>query len=165
MPVDPEKLKSLIERELANVRDDRVVQHVQSLLIEPRPEFRDWDYGAPNQQYLCWVVLDHHSGTSIAYCEEGFGPRSPWGLISSDWRHGTMGMDSAWYPIFMEAYFESFASADLPIWRVFSMDTGWPGNPLTGELSWDAAWQQCEASKRENPGPRFGVHHMIVYGG
>src|SRR6267154_2221046 len=53
------------------------------MLIEPYVLLRYWDYGEPGQQYPCWMVLrDDHSGGEVAYCEYGFGPRCPWGLIT-----------------------------------------------------------------------------------
>jgi len=159
------KPRSLIEEELRNVRDDRVVQHVRSLLVEPRGEFRNWDYGAPNERYLCWIVLEHKSGTGIAYCEEGFAPPCPWGLVSTRGEGGynSIGQDSGWHPTFMDAYFDSFVSTDLPIWRLFSLDDGWPGQPLTEELSWTDVWKRHEAALQGNPGSKFGVHHTIHY--
>jgi hypothetical protein len=165
MSMESGNLKSLIAGELRNVHDDRVVHHVQGLLVEPRAEFRDWDYGAPNERYLCWIVLEHESGTGIAYCE-GFGPRCPWGLVSTSGERGgnSIGQDCGWFPAFVEAYFESFAATSLPIWRVFSSDGGWPGLPLTDELSWTDAWKRCEAALQGNPGSRFSVHHTIHHG-
>lgn len=163
--MEPGKLIAFIEDELRRVRDDRVVRHVRSLLVEPRAELRDWDYGAPDEKYLCWIVAEHRC-TGIAYCEQGFGPRCPWGLISAsiEARHNSIGMDSGWFPTFMGPYFESCAG-DLPIWRVFSLEGGWPGQPLTDELSWEDAWERCEAARRDEPGLRFTVDHCIPFGG
>src|SRR5213593_4196413 len=89
-------LKRLIAQELEAVADERVRTHVRSLLIEPVPILRGWDYGKPGEQYACWGVLNHDpSNTGIAYCEEGFGPKLPWGLV---WLSGddrmSIGMDS-----------------------------------------------------------------------
>jgi hypothetical protein len=166
MPIDARELKTLIEVELRAVHDDRVANHILSLLVEPRATLRDWDYGAPGQQHLCWIVLDDGSDTGIAYCEEGFGPRCPWGLVSAAGGDGwnSIGMDSGWFPTFMEAYFESMAATDLPIWRVFLMDRGRPARPLTDELAWAEAWERCEAARQGDPVSRFMVWHSIVYG-
>ncbi len=49
------------------------------------------------------------SNTGIAYCEFGFGPRNPWGLVFLS--RGSIGMDSAWYESFWASYFESMAAA------------------------------------------------------
>jgi len=165
MVMDATKLKALVECELLNVHDDRIVRSVQEFLVEPRAELRSWDYGAPNQKYVCWIAFDDREGTGIAYCEQGFGPRLPWGLISPEAsNHESMGMDSGWFPTFMEAYFESSAATDLPIWQLFSMDGGAFKQPLTDELTWDEAWRRCEQARQSGPATHFGVHHSIVFG-
>lgn len=83
MPVDANTLKELIEKELAGVSDARVLRHIRGMLVEPSMVERDWDY-EPGQTYPCWMVLkDARSHGEIGYCEYGFGPRCPWGLISS----------------------------------------------------------------------------------
>jgi hypothetical protein len=77
MAIGTKTLKALVEDELARLADARVTTHIRSLLIEPTPVLRDWDYGVPGQQYVCWNVLEHHpSNTGVAYCESGFGPRN-----------------------------------------------------------------------------------------
>src|SRR5262245_14190114 len=122
MAIDTDILKTLVEDELARVTDVRVTRYIRSLLIEPKPVLRDCDYGERGQQYVCWIVLEHRtSQTGIAYCESGFGPRAPWGLIWLD-SEASMGADCCWYTTFLQAYFESRAACDLPIWRVFKTE-------------------------------------------
>ena len=167
VPTDAEKLKDLIERELRGVRDERVVGLIRGLLVEPKLVLRGWDYGQPNEQYPCWDVLDDSAGsdTGIAFCEHGFGPRCPWGLVGMSETEGqpsSIGMDSGWFPTFMEAFFDSFAAAALPIWRVFSMDSGAPGKALTDELSWADAWKRCEDARNSAPGSHFMVRDTIT---
>lgn len=124
MPVTPTQIRSLVETELAELHDERVKSHIQSLLVEPTMLQREWDYGVPGQTYPCWSVLNHiESNTGIAFCEFGFGPRSPWGLVMlSGAEHMSLGMDAGWFETFLEAYFDSRAITDLPIWRVFKQD-------------------------------------------
>lgn len=169
MTVTAAKLKGLIERELSEVRDARVVARIQLLLVEPHEVLRDWDYGQCDEQYPCWTVLDDRQGsdTGIAYCEYGFGPRCPWGLVFTGENGGSrtsIGMDSGWFSTFMEAFFDSFAASALPIWRVFSMDGGAPKEPLTAELSWEEAWARCNAAREGDPGSNYMVHHTVHYG-
>jgi len=164
MPIEPERLKKLIDDELKNVGDARVVDHVRNFLVEPKTSLRDWDYGTPDEKYLCWIVLVGGSDTAIAYCEDGFGPRCPWGLVSASGgnRRNSMGMDSGWFPTFMDAYFESGVAVDLPIWRVFSLDDSWEiAQPLTEELPWAEAWDRCYNARQSDPNSRFTVHHSI----
>jgi hypothetical protein len=39
----------------------------------------------------------------IVYCEQGFGPRCPWGLIWQDEDLPNMGPDSSWFSSLAEA--------------------------------------------------------------
>jgi hypothetical protein len=129
---------------------------------------RGWDYGKPGQQYPCWTVLDDfaNSEIGIAFCEEGFGPACPWGLIfknDDDGQSASMGMDSGWYPRFLLAFFESSASVRLPVWQVFKMDSNWgSGEAVTGELAWELAWERCEAFRASDPDSRYTVTHPIA---
>jgi hypothetical protein len=68
-----------------------------------------WDHGEPGDTYSCWSVLEHHaSNTAIAYCEQGFGPTYPWGLLFIR-DHLSMGMDSQWFTSLEDAVRESMA--------------------------------------------------------
>jgi hypothetical protein len=164
MPIDAESLKHLIDAELSHVHDARVVSHIRAILIEPYSIMRDWDYGKPGQQFLCWMVLkDSVTGAEIGYCEEGFGPKCPWGLLDSGVDR-SMGMDSGWYTSFMDAYFESCASTVLPIWRVFRIAPDRSETPLTIEGGWDATWRRVMQLRESDPAHRYGCGHSISYG-
>jgi hypothetical protein len=94
--LDRESTSRLVEGELAAVRDPALVALVRGLRVKPCPVERDWDYGAAGKKFVCWTVLAHPpSGTGVAYCEEGFGPAHPWGLVFLGGPHTGMGMDSA----------------------------------------------------------------------
>jgi hypothetical protein len=153
----------LVETELSELADERVLKHIRSLLVPPRSLSRQWDYGPPNTDYPCWVALVHgQSDTGIAYCEFGFGPRSPWGLLSFGEGHRSMGMDSGWYRSFLDAYFESIASTDLPIWRVFECSgSAYPGVPLTSESDWQTTWREIERLRAAHPDRRFHCDQSI----
>ena len=145
MAVSASSITDLLEAELLALANPRVVEHICGLLVTPRVEMRGWDYGEPDQQFPCWIVLEHPaSNTGIAYSEFGFGPSSPWGLLFlTGAKHMSMGMDSAWFDYLMEAYFESKASSELPIWRVFRSQAGeYPGEAITAEGSWDDTWAE-----------------------
>jgi hypothetical protein len=138
MTINTDTLKALVEGELARMADARVTSHIRSLLTEPKPVLRDWDYGEKGQQYVCWIVLEEHaSKTGIAYCESGFGPTTPWGLIGLE--YSSMGMDSSWYTTFLQAYFGSVVATDLPIWRVFKTESSGVRRPITPEGNWNNA--------------------------
>src|SRR5262249_41198085 len=61
MAINTDILKALVEDELARMADARVTTQIRSLLTEPKPFLRDWDYGEKGQQYVCWIVLEDHS--------------------------------------------------------------------------------------------------------
>jgi len=156
--VTPAQLHALVEKELEGIRDTRVVKHIRSLLVEPQVFLRPWDYGAEGEAYPCWSVLDHvKSSSGIGYCEFGFGPACPWGLVelpgSADL---SLGMDSGWFATFTDAFFDSAAATDLPIWRVFKQGAGpYPGVALTTEAGWDSTWEKVYALRATDPDDRY----------
>lgn len=159
----PNDLRSLIEAELAELSDARVLAYVRGLLVEPRVELRDWDYGSPGQQYPCWIVLeDAPTDTAVAYCESGFGPKAPWGLFGLNGEPGqpkpSMGMDSAWMTSFLDVFFDSMAATKLPIWRV---QVHGASVFVSDEMSWQDAWRERDRLQAENPATAYGVGHGI----
>ena len=107
------EVRELVEAGLSRLGPD-LRARVEQLLVEPYVVDRQWSYGAG--KYPCWTVLEHtRSGTGIAYCDFGFGPERPWGLV---WLQGDgvntdrmgIGQDSAWFSSLEEAFIDSFAS-------------------------------------------------------
>lgn len=166
MTISPADIAALVERELATLRYDRVVEHIRSLLVQPTIVMREWDYSREPESYPCWSVLEHpRSNTGIAYCESGFGPRSPWGLVFLSGSHLSIGMDSQWYVYFLQAYFESMAACDLPIWRVYQQDgRNYPGTPITPEAGWDETWKEVYRLREADREHRYDCSHDIAYG-
>ena len=168
MPIDVDVLKRLIDSELEHLLDARVKAHIQGLLVEPIVVLRNWDYGKPGEQYPCWAILnDNNSNTGIVYCESGFGPRAPWGLVrlgDSEDTHMSMGDDSGWYPTFLDAYFESFAATELSIWRVFRTGSSGTREPVTDENSWESTWERVKKYRTADPASRYDCSHSITYG-
>jgi hypothetical protein len=155
MEADPQSIKALIAAELSCVADKRVVDFVAQRLVEPTRVLRIWHYGDPGQRFPCWTVLTSH-GDGIAYCEHGFGPHRPWGLV---WTEGddlrqSIGMDSDWFDTFLQAVKES-ALADLPVWRVFQSASGSSPRPITEEADWNTTWKEVERLRTENPTMRY----------
>jgi len=99
---------------MSRMKDDRLVASIGPLLVSPRCEARDWEYGPDGQTYPCWIILEHPpSNSCIAYCDEGFGPQSPWGLLFLRGEHLSMGMDSGWFTTLEDAFRGSMA-CDFP---------------------------------------------------
>ena len=150
-----------METELDLIRDTRVLNHIRGQQIEPEAATAAWDYGTPGQAYPCWIVAHTSSNTGIAYCEYGFGPTRPWGLIFLREVSGTVGigMDCGWFPTFFEAWCDSFGCTDLPIWRVFTGQSRDSDNfyPITPEDTWESAWQIVKTLREDNPDIRYDV--------
>lgn len=108
--MDREAVTELMEREQAAITDQAVRALVQQHRVEPYPVERDWDYGASSERYVCWTVLEHRpSNTGVAYCDAGFGPAHPWGLVFLSGPHMSIGMDSGWFASLERAVRESMA--------------------------------------------------------
>src|SRR5262245_25590122 len=167
MSIDAHKLKAMVDSELAQLSDSRVVAHVQALLVEPTVTMRRWDYGREDERYPCWTMLRHStSNTGIAYCEHGFGPRASCGLVflEGDERRMSIGMDCSWYTTFLQAFFESSAATDLPIWRVFKTEgTAGEMQAISDEGEWDATWAKVMALRESDPANQYRCWTSIQY--
>ena len=104
------EMSVLVEAELTRISNPSTVALIRSLLVPPRCEQRPWDYGEPNETRPCWIVAEHPaSNAAFAFCEQGFGPKCPWGLLwrSGDWL--SMGMDSSWFTSLEDCVRDSIA--------------------------------------------------------
>lgn len=111
--VTGEDIAALTHRELSNITNPNLVRRIQELLVTPYVVQRNWDYGKPGEAFDCWIVLEHPlSNTGIAYCENGFGPAYPWGLVFLTGEELSIGMDSAWHSSLELAMRESMAWDD-----------------------------------------------------
>jgi hypothetical protein len=169
MAIDAHYLRNLIQDEVTTLSDARVVTQIKKLLVEPRVVLRNWDYGEPGQQYPCWIVLDDpaHPYSAIAFCEYGFGPTIPWGLVSSGDTVGdmSMGMDSEWFLTFLDAYFASWAATQLPIWKILKEEPDRTLIPLSEEGAWDSTWDRIKELRNSDPSGRYHCRHDVTYRG
>jgi hypothetical protein len=157
-------LHALVHAELKNIRDERVVTHIRRLLVDPKEILRPWDYGDDGEEYPCWSILNHEkSSTGIGYCEYGFGPRMPWGLVSLPGSTDmSLGMDSGWFFTFIDAFFDSAAATELPIWRVFKQRAeAYPGLAITEEADWDTTWDMVYKLRAADPSARYHCSNDI----
>jgi hypothetical protein len=74
-----------------------------------------------------------------------------------------MGMDSGWFPSFLDAYFESWAATELPIWQIMKEEPDRTLVPLSGEGTWGSAWDRINALRSADPSGRFHCRHGITY--
>jgi hypothetical protein len=105
--MDRHCLISLLDAEIAAISDPVLRRQVQAARIVPIPLRCVWEYGEwadkSNVTYDCWKVLAPPGRVGIVFCDEGFGPRCPWGLIWQDEDNPSMGSDSGWFSTLAEA--------------------------------------------------------------
>ena len=105
-----DEVSSLVQKELDHITDPALLNRIRELLVTPYPVERNWDYGKVGERFICWTVLeDPPSNTGIAYCEQGFGPSDPWGLVFLSGEYMSIGMDSRWFLTLESAMRESRA--------------------------------------------------------
>jgi hypothetical protein len=98
----------LVNAEIDRIRQSELIGVIRDHLVEPRMELREWDYGEHEKQFECWIVCeDRQSKIAIAYCDQGFGPTYPWGLLFLEGEHLSMGMDCGWFASLEDAVRES----------------------------------------------------------
>lgn len=89
---------------------------MRRFIVAPPCILRPWSYGP--EIFACWSVLeDPRSRTGIAYCETGFGPKCPWGLVWITDREADLdiGADSAWFLPLTDAFQDSWMAKDCRI--------------------------------------------------
>ena len=103
-------VSSLVRKELDHITDPEILNRIRELLVAPHSVERDWDYGHVGERFICWTVLEHPpSNTGIAYCEQGFGPSNPWGLVFLSGEYMSIGMDCGWFSTLESAMRDSKA--------------------------------------------------------
>ena len=106
----PKQMHEVVTKALSLIDDASLRDCLAPLMVPPRCEMREWDYGASGERFACWVVLEHQaSNTCIAYCEHGFGPADPWGLPPLSDPQPIIGPDSAWFSRLEDAFRQSAA--------------------------------------------------------
>jgi hypothetical protein len=110
MALTASQISALVEAELARIPNPSTIALIRRLLVQPRCEKRPWDYGSLGDRYPCWIIGEHpSSNTAFTYCEQGFGPKCPWGLLGITGEHLSMGMDSSWFTSLEAAVRDSWA--------------------------------------------------------
>ena len=100
-------VSEILEAAIAEIEDGEVVDAIRRFLVTPKCVMRNWDY-EDDTRFPCWIVAsDPASNTAIAYCELGFGPASPWGLLNQNSEFNEMGPDAAWYSRLEDAFRQS----------------------------------------------------------
>jgi hypothetical protein len=73
-------------------------------------------------------------------------------------------MDCSWYATFLQAFFESQAATDLPIWCVFKTEgTAGKMEAITDEGEWDATWAKVMALRESDRANQYHCLTSIQY--
>ncbi len=151
-----DEVRDMVLEQLGSIRDSVVREGLARILVEPRQHLRTWDYDPQGQQFPCWTVAVHSSSdTSIVYSDHGFGPRSPWGLVST--KDLFFGMDSGWFATLQDCFVESFAACELSIWQVVGHARSAREETLHRDVPMDAAFQLRDALAEQNPETKYHV--------
>jgi hypothetical protein len=155
------EILDLIEAELVDFSDVEIIDFIKTHLIDPAPLDLAWDYGEPDVKFRGWSVLeDAITGTRIVYCEQGFGPTNPWGLVSCYVETPSMGQDTGWFTTFLDAFFDSLSSTRLQIYQVVVTDQDGNRSFIGEPGGWDDAWQQVEALRASGNEGHFDVETL-----
>jgi hypothetical protein len=116
-----ESIKHLVSQQLAAITDPTVYEALSALLVEPVLSPRMWIDG--DTVYPCWTVaVDGITNTHYVYSGPDFYlPALLWGIVGGS--DHFLGMDSNWFETLERAFYDSWASAALPIWRVVKRAT------------------------------------------
>jgi hypothetical protein len=151
--LDAARVATLVNEQLAAIRDP-VVREALGLRVQvPVLHHRSWDYGVADEQLPCWLVLeDPSTDTGIAYSEVGFGPASPWGLVSLG--HLWFGMDCGWFTRLEDAFVDSHLGGSLQVWDLIDPH----GSPVLASVTLDEAFA---ARDRIDAGLSKPRHHVV----
>lgn len=152
-----DEISSVVAAELERIADPLVREGLEAILVIPWQRQLEWEYGAPGEAYPGWMVAeDRETDTGIAWCDKGFGPENPWGLVFLS--HASMGMDSGWFAGLEEAFCDSFAASPLEIWMVVRRDIGGGEEITAGPMDMHAAF---DIQKPLNEGADRPNHHVV----
>ena len=99
----PDDITALVESELARFRFNDVKEAFEKTLTAPERQEREWEYGPGGTSFECWVVARVSHEWGIAYCQFGYGPSSPWGVVNLH-DQTYFGPDSCWYARLEDAF-------------------------------------------------------------
>jgi hypothetical protein len=151
--LDVDRVAELASSEVHRIGDSTVREALGARLRRPVLHEREWDYGLPEDRFACWTVVEDESGdTGIVYSVFGFGPHSPWGLVSLS--NLSFGMDSGWFRRLEDAFVDSFMACSLPIWDLVDPD----GSLVLASVTSDEAFAARDRIDAELAGSR---HHVV----
>ena len=134
-----DEMLALVDSQVKTIAEPIMQSCLQSLLIPPITQQREWFYGDPGEKLLCWLVMEHtKSDTGIVYSDFGFGPHQPWGLVFLS--KLIIGDDSGWFSTFEQAFYDSYAAGDIKIWNLVKKLNGEIVEVIEEGVTLDAAY-------------------------
>jgi hypothetical protein len=110
MSISSAAVEQAVEAGIARITQPELIACIRQHRVPVRCEPREWDYGAAGLTYPCWIFAEHPaSNIAFAYCEQGFGPSNPWGLLFIRGEHLSIGMDCGWFARLEDLFRESSA--------------------------------------------------------
>jgi hypothetical protein len=89
-------VQQLVDAELGRIADSALRDALRTYLVVPERHERDWEYAATEVRYPCWLVASCPvDDWCIVYCEHGFGPEDPWGMLQLS--NERMLSDACWH--------------------------------------------------------------------
>jgi hypothetical protein len=156
VPLASDDVSRVVQEQMASIADPVVREGLTRILIPPEHHLRNWDYGWPGERLACWTLAVHRQlERSLVYCERGFGPTLPWGLV-----HATnlwFGKQSDWYRSLRDCFLDSWAAGYLPIWQVVKNPSSANVEIVHSDLGLDRAIKLQEVLMRTARGAKFTV--------
>ena len=153
-----DNIKEIVAKEILKIKDPIILNGLGQILIKPFKHLRTWDYSTTNEKFSCWsIALDSGTDTSLIYCDKGFGPKTPWGLVST--KNLYFGMDSAWFNNLEECYLDSFAGGELPIWGVERHNEDNTKEIIVSDLIADKAFEIIESLRKKQVAEKYYIVH------
>ena len=104
--ISSEAIKALVAEQLDLIEMPERRAALEALLVEPRLEEGEWEYGELDERYPIWVVAEAPGKRILlVWCDQGFGPSFPWGFLDKrDSGLTSLGMDAQWCWYLEEAF-------------------------------------------------------------
>jgi hypothetical protein len=100
------EVRRLVEAEMRKMANPGVVEGLQTFLVDPRVEIRDWDWGQTAAKFPVWIVAESSRyDYGIAFSDYGFAPDHAWGLVFLS--RSNFDADYCWFPSLEDAYKDS----------------------------------------------------------
>jgi len=97
LAISSTEITRIVAEHVARIVDADLRDEVARVLIEPMLREVPWNYGEDGETLACWIIADLRPAKPdvLAYCDRGFGPGYPFGILDADLP--SMGTDGQWF--------------------------------------------------------------------